>query len=208
MKKILVLLMVASIAMTMSLTSCGKKEGAPGTGGDSSKMSSAAAAMTPADRGRYLVTAVAGCNDCHTPWKPDGKGGAEPDMSRMLSGHPEQMPMPPGPKMDMPWMAAFGATFTAVSAPWGTVYSANLTPDSTTGLGKMTEADFIKTIRTGMMYGLNRPIMPPMPWPVFKNMTDDDLKAIYAYLRTIPAVKNKVPDYMPPAGGKMAPPKK
>jgi hypothetical protein len=202
MKRILVLLMVASLAMTMSLTSCNKKESAPGAGGDSTKMS--ATAMTPVQRGEYLVT-IASCNDCHTPWKM-GPKGPEQDFSRRLSGHPEMMPMPPAPQNGMPWAISGAITLTAWAGPFGTSFTANLTPDSATGIGKMTEADFIKTLRSGIMFGLNRPIMPPMPWEYVSKMTDDDLKAVYAYLRSIPPIKNKVPDYIPPKGGGMMPP--
>jgi len=165
--------------------------------GDSSK--AAAASMSPIERGKYLVT-IASCNDCHTPWKM-GAHGPEQDMTRMLSGHPETMPMPPAPPQPPPWGISGGLTLTAWSGPWGTSFTANLTPDMETGLGKYSEADFIKAIRTGIMLGLNRPIMPPMPVEYIKQMTDDDLKAVYAYLHSIPAVKNKVPDYQPPMPG-------
>ena len=53
---------------------------------------------------------------------------------------------------------------------------------------------FIKAIREGKHFGTSRPILPPMPWPVYRNMTDDDLKAVFAYLRTVPAVNNHVPE--------------
>src|SRR6476659_536165 len=63
------------------------------------------------ERGKYLVTIMA-CNECHTPLKM-GPKGPEPDMSRMLSGHPEQIKLPPPPKVEMPWMGTFNATDTA-----------------------------------------------------------------------------------------------
>jgi hypothetical protein len=58
---------------------------------------------------------------------------------------------------------------------------------------------FMAAIRTGRHMGVSRPINPPMPWPMCRNATDEDLKSIYAYLRTIPPVVNHVPDYQPPA---------
>jgi hypothetical protein len=58
---------------------------------------------------------------------------------------------------------------------------------------------FVTALRTGRHMGVSRPIMPPMPWPAFRNASDDDLKAIYAYLRTIKPIVNHVPDYQPPA---------
>jgi hypothetical protein len=86
------------------------------------------------------------------------------------------------------------ATNTAWAGPWGTSFTANLTPDSETGLGQWTEQQFIDTLRTGRHQGRGREILPPMPWPAFKNFNDADLKAIFAYLKTIPPIKNKVPD--------------
>ena len=87
---------------------------------------------------------------------------------------------------------------TAWSGPWGISDAANLTPDPNTGTGIWTEDMFLRAIRTGKHWGQSRPIMPPMPWEVYRNMTDEDLKAIWAYLRTIPPIENRVPDYRPP----------
>ena len=152
----------------------------------------AAPVQSPVDRGQYIVT-TAGCNDCHTPHKM-GPNGPEPDMSRMLSGHPEGMKLPKSPKLDMPWAFSGAATMTAWSGPWGVSYTANLTPDQNTGLGIWTEDQFIRALREGKHMGTSRPILPPMPWPAFKNFTDEDLKAIFAYLRSIPPITNHVPD--------------
>lgn len=149
-------------------------------------------------RGKYLVT-VAGCNDCHTPWKMGAKG-PEPDMSRMLSGHPQDANLPPPPKLpDGPWIVTAAATNTAWSGPWGVSYTANLTPDPETGLGKWTQRNFTDTIRTGRHMGRGRQILPPMPIPMYKNFTDADLEAIFSYLQTIPAVSNRVPEPVAPA---------
>ena len=98
-------------------------------------------------RGRYL-SIIGGCNDCHTPWKM-GPKGPEPDMSRMLSGHPEGMVLPPAPKPEGPWIVAAAATNTAWSGPWGISFTANLTPDAETGLGKWTEEMFVATVGNG-----------------------------------------------------------
>jgi hypothetical protein len=147
-------------------------------------------------RGEYLVK-IMGCNDCHTPWKM-GPQGPEPDMDRFLSGHPEQIGPLPNPKAAEPFVwSAFG-TNTAFSGPWGVSYTFNLTPERNTGLGIWTEEMFVQTIRTGRHMGVSRPINPPMPWPAYRNASDDDLKAIYAYLRTIKPIVNHVPDYQPP----------
>jgi mono/diheme cytochrome c family protein len=151
-----------------------------------------------ARRGEYLVKSM-GCNDCHTPWRT-GASGPEPDMSRMLSGHPDTMPMPAAPAASGPWMISVAGTMTAWSGPWGVSFTANLTPDEETGLGRWTEQQFMDTIRSGRHMGRGRPILPPMPWPAITNLTDTDLKAVFAYLRTIPPIKNRVPDPLPPAG--------
>jgi hypothetical protein len=160
-----------------------------------------------AKRGQYLVSMI-GCNDCHTPWKM-GPKGPEPDMTKMLSGHPEGLKMPPPPKPVGPWTASIAAPFTAFAGPWGISYCPNLTPDQNTGIGIWTEDLFVKAIKTGKHFGTSREILPPMPWPSYRNMPDSDLKAIFAYLRTIPPISNHVPDSEPappPAGA--VPPKK
>jgi mono/diheme cytochrome c family protein len=155
------------------------------------------AAQAKLARGKYLVT-VAGCNDCHTPWVM-GPKGPEPDMTRMLSGHPQDMALPSPPKPEGPWIVAAAATNTAWSGPWGISYTANLTPDKETGLGKWTQRNFTETIRTGRHMGRGRQILPPMPIPMYKHFTDADLEAIFTYLQSIPAVKNRVPEPLPPA---------
>lgn len=149
-------------------------------------------------RGQYLVN-TSGCHDCHTPLKM-GANGPEPDMSRMLSGHPETLAMPPVPALpEGPWLATVAATNTAWAGPWGVSFTANLTPDAETGLGQWTLQNFKDTIRTGRHMGRGRPVLPPMPIPAYRNFTDQDLAAIYAYLRTVPALKNRVPEPWAPA---------
>lgn len=178
---------------------------------DQSKSTGAASATTPksdepADhdavvkRGEYMVT-IGGCNDCHTPWIM-GPKGPEPDMTRMLSGHPESMTLDTVPTAIKGWEGMTAAsTLTAFHGGWGTSYAMNLTPDSLGGIGTWTEDMFIKTIRSGKHWGHGRPIMPPMPWFNYRKMTDSDLKAVYAYLRTIPPIRNTPPAYKPPSAG-------
>jgi mono/diheme cytochrome c family protein len=155
-----------------------------------------------AKRGEYIVKSM-GCADCHTPNKM-GPNGPEPDPTKWLAGHPAEMTRPPAPPASGPWIASVAATMTAWSGPWGTSFTANLTPDPDTGTGQWTEQQFVDTIRSGRHLGRGREILPPMPWPAIRNMTDADLKAIFAYLRTIPAIKNRVPDPLPPAGAPAA----
>ncbi|HEX7880160.1 MAG TPA: diheme cytochrome c-553 [Candidatus Eisenbacteria bacterium] len=146
--------------------------------------------VDPATRGKYLVT-ILGCNDCHTPMSGMGPDGPIFDQTHFLAGHPAALVMPPPPAPVGPWFAA--TNLTAWSGPWGISYAANITPDSLTGIGIWTEDVFIKALRTGRHVGVARPILPPMPWQSFAHMTDEDIKSVYAYLRTIPAVSNEVP---------------
>lgn len=157
----------------------------------------AATHRTPVELGGYLVSSM-GCHDCHTPWKL-GPKGPEPDMSRALTGHPEDLKMPPAPALPPgPWLASFAATNTAWAGPWGVSFTANLTPDKDTGLGDWTEAQFIAAIRTGRHQGKGRAILPPMPYPAYANLVDEELKAIWAYLRSLAPVKNRVPQPIDP----------
>ncbi|HLU99709.1 MAG TPA: c-type cytochrome [Acidobacteriota bacterium] len=157
------------------------------------RYSSTTSSSQSVERGKYLVS-VAGCNDCHTPWKM-GLNGPEPDMSRFLSGHPETLTMTPPPDLGAgPWLWMGAGTNTAFAGPWGISYAFNLTPDDNTGVGIWTEDQFVRTIRFGKHWGQSRPILPPMPWQAYRNMTDEDLKSIYAYLRTIPPIVNRVPE--------------
>lgn len=129
-------------------------------------------------RGEYLVMNVSKCAECHTPF---GSGGA-PDESKLLAGGQEFIP--------------------------GQMYSSNITNDAETGLGKWTDEQIIKAIKNGLgHFNSNpngQPLFPIMPYYVFANMTDDDAKAIVAFLREgTPAIKNEVPlpgsAFVPPA---------
>lgn len=141
-------------------------------------------------RGGYLVETMA-CNDCHTPWKL-GANGPEPDRSLLLSGHPRALVLSlPAPSQE--WPTRISGTNTAFAGPWGISYAANLTPDDT-GLGVRSEELFIKAMRSGKHLGSGRPILPPMPWPNHGRATDDDLRAIFAYLMSIPPIENVVPE--------------
>ena len=151
----------------------------------------------PVARGKYLV-AFGGCNDCHTPLKMTDHGPV-PDLARMLSGHPHDTKLPSPDLKPGPWFAAT-AGMTAWTGPWGITYAANLTPDTNTGLGIWTEDMFLKAMRTGRHMGAGREILPPMPWRNLAGLNDEDLKAIYAYLRTIPPIRNEVPAPVAPGG--------
>lgn len=152
------------------------------------------------ERGKYLVT-LGGCNDCHTP-KIMTQQGPIPDQSRLLSGSPADMELPPIDTTEVaPGKWYLGTSdLTAWVGPWGISYAANLTPDPVTGSGNWTEELFIKMLRTGKFMGVDagRPIMPPMPWQEIGKATDEDLKSIFAYLRTLRPISNRVHDHVPP----------
>ncbi len=143
--------------------------------------------------GEHLVM-MGGCGDCHTP-KKMGPMGPEDDSSLLLSGHPSKMP---APEVDRNAMETKGLivtqTLTSWIGPWGISYAANLTSD-TTGIGMWSEDQFIYAIRNGKYKGLpnSRPLLPPMPWQSIRNHTDDELKAIFAYLKSTKPVVNVVP---------------
>jgi mono/diheme cytochrome c family protein len=157
-------------------------------------------------RGEYLAT-IADCHDCHTP-KIQGPGGAPAlDTTRLLSGHPENLPYPTWTPEDLQQRNALALTnpmLTAWAGPWGVSFTANLTPDKETGIGEWSENTFIQAIRTGKHQGQpnGRDILPPMPVEFLKQATDEDLKAIWAYLRSLPPVKNRVPFPVPPGAQK------
>ena len=166
----------------------------PGLAGGRMLLATAAPATDAAkiERGAYLVRSM-GCNDCHTPWKM-GPRGPEPDMTRALTGHPAGVVMPAPPRLPAgPWTWLGAETNTAFAGPWGVSFAANLTPDPETGLGRWTEETFIATLRTGRREGKGRQLLPPMPWPMIRNLTDEDLGSVFAYLQSLAPVRNRVP---------------
>jgi hypothetical protein len=153
------------------------------------------------DRGKMLVT-LGGCNDCHTPKIFTPKGPVV-DESRALSGAPSDakiLPVPDGVLGPDKWGAITTNDLTTWAGPWGVSFARNLTPDVATGLGSWTEAMFIKALRTGKDMGEGRSILPPMPWEQIGQLPDSELKAIFAYLKSIKPVKNAIHDPIPPPG--------
>jgi hypothetical protein len=149
-------------------------------------------------KGEYLVT-ILGCSDCHSP-KRMGANGPEIIQELLLSGYPSASPIPTftdplikqGYVMFSPNLAAAG--------PWGISFAANLTPD-VTGIGTWTEEQFKKSLTKGKYKGLDnsRMILPPMPWTNYMNMKDEDVHAIFMYLKSINPVKNVIPEPIPPS---------
>jgi len=124
-----------------------------------------AQAESQTDRGKYLVV-LAGCNDCHTPGFFLGK----PDMARYLGGSDVGF--------EIPGLGVFNGR--------------NITPDKETGIGGWTDEQIAAAITTGKRSD-GRQLAPIMNYASFTYMTKEDVAAIVAYLRSIPAVKNEVP---------------
>jgi hypothetical protein len=159
------------------------------------------AGKEPLRRGEYLAT-FGGCSDCHTP-KIMTPNGPAPDPSRLLSGHPANValaPVPAGVLTPNQWVAMTNGDLTAWAGPWGISFAANLTPDAATGIGGWTADQFIKTMRTGKHLGVGRPILPPMPWFDVAVLTDPDMRALFAYLKSVKPISNPVPQPIPPKG--------
>lgn len=148
-------------------------------------------------RGEYLVSAI-GCDDCHSP-KKMGPHGPEVDPSLRLSGYPSTRPLAAFDTSTTRNWALFNPDLTACVGPWGISFAGNITSDAT-GIGNWTEAQFIRCLREGKWKGLenSRSLLPPMPWQNFRKLSDDDLRGIYAYLKTTPPVNNTVPAPLPP----------
>jgi hypothetical protein len=150
---------------------------------------------SPSRRGEYLVE-TSGCHNCHTSTR-DGPTGPQTDRTRMLAGHPAGIGAIASPAaIGAPWVWAASATNTAFAGHWGVSYAINLTPDAT-GLGEWTEEEFVRALRTGRHKGVGRAIVPPMPWRAYARFSDADLRAIFSYLRTLPAIVNRVPEIVP-----------
>ncbi|UWX55497.1 cytochrome c [Maribacter litopenaei] len=151
-----------------------------------------------AERGEYLVNII-GCADCHTP-KKMSEMGPVPDMDRYMMGFDSSGALPPIPENVPlgPW-ALFAGDLTAAVGSWGTTYAGNLTPHET-GIGSWTLKQFKKAIKGGKYKGLDdsRPIMPPMPVEAYRSMKDEDVEAIFAYLKSLKPIENVVPAYTPP----------
>ncbi len=138
------------------------------------------------------------CNVCHTP-KVMTPQGPRPDPARLLSGHPADEKIPPVPVESIgpgQWGGAFNHNLTAWAGPWGVSFGSNLTPDVDTGIGGWDEKIFFESMRTGTHMEHGRPFLPPMP--TYARLTDEELHAVFAYLKSIKAVRNNVAAPLPP----------
>jgi len=132
------------------------------------------------ERGRYIATAIQGCG-CHTREKADGGK----DENWHYAGSPNPAP-PAVPPANAGW----------TSPRWKKIYASNITPDPETGIGKWTEVNFIRAMKTGITPD-GRVLDAQMPWPSFQKVTDRDLKSLWAYLKTIKPIKNTPPQKVP-----------
>jgi hypothetical protein len=150
------------------------------------------------ERGKYLVT-IMGCADCHSPKKPGPQGPVQ-DMDRYLSGFDSGKPLGSYDQnlVKTGQWVLFNGQNTAFAGPWGVSFAANLTPDDT-GIGTWTFEQFNSAMRKGKFKGLenSRPLMPPMPWQNYTDMNDADMRAVFAYLKSLKPVSNIVPSYVP-----------
>ncbi len=149
------------------------------------------------ERGRYLVETI-GCEDCHSP-KVMTEYGPAPDPERRFAGHVEGDVKDKVAKDALANWALFNMSLTAAAGPWGISYAANISSDES-GIGTWTDEQFIRAMREGQFKGLvgTRKLLPPMPWPNFAKLTDDDLKAMLAYLKSTKPVQNVVPEPLSP----------
>ncbi len=115
--------------------------------------------------GSYIVNAQAGCNDCHTCPSYD------PSDNPYVAG-------PPG-KIN-------ATNYLAGGVPFGPFVSRNITPDAQGRPAGLTFKEFVHVILTGEDPDHVTPLLQVMPWPIYRNMTDRDLRALYEYLRSIP----------------------
>ena len=147
-----------------------------------------AAAQSAVERGRYLVEVLGACGNCHTPKGPQG---------------------------DVPGKHLAGG-FQLDDDGFGTWITPNITPDPETGIGRWTDPEIIRAIREGKRPD-GRTLGPPMPFDLYRRLADSDVKAMVAYLRTVPPIRQVVPrsqykiplpdSYGPPVGEVPDPPR-
>lgn len=116
------------------------------------------------ERGRYLVEAMTGCAACHSPID-ETRPGDFPRADRLFAGRVFEGEFP------------------------GTIIAPNLTPDTETGIGSWTDGEIVRAIREGVSRD-GRPLFPLMNYPAYRDLSDDDVLAIVAYLRTVKPIRH------------------
>jgi mono/diheme cytochrome c family protein len=139
-----------------------------------------ASAQSAVERGKYLVEVLGACGNCHTPKGPSGEIRAK----HLAGGF-------------------------VIEEPFGAAVTPNITPDRETGIGGWTDEEIIRAIREGKRKD-GRTLGPPMPYYLYRQLSDTDVRAMVAYLRTVKPVRNQVPpsrykitlpaSYGPPVG--------
>ena len=199
MKKISMVFIIMITGIIVFSSGCGQaQKDNSETGNDSAQAQAAPPAYGGFESevawGKHLV-AIGGCHDCHTP-KKMGPHGPEDDMEVALSGSPSQLPIPVVDRKDIEskGLMVMGNSLSFVG-PWGVSYAANLTSDSTTGIGNWTIEQFKNVFKTGKYNGApgGRDLLPPMPWQNVAQMTDEELEAVFAFLQSTKPVHNIVP---------------
>ena len=187
------ILSLISFILILSISSCSENT-KPAASGNSQVTDTAALIR----EGEYLVQTM-GCHDCHSP-KRMGPNGPELIPELLLSGYPADRPMVKGDIKALPmgW-AMLNEDLTSFTGPWGRSFAANLTSDPT-GIGNWTEDQFRKALTQGKYMGIDngRILLPPMPWQNFVSLRDEDLRAIFLYLKNTRPVNNIVPGPVPP----------
>src|SRR5687767_9803398 len=198
MKSNLITICLVCISGILVFSQCAEKSSENQTPSSESAKSDFGAFESQERWGEHLVT-IGACHDCHTPKKMT-EHGPDLDSSLLLSGHHAQMGAPDVNRKEMESKGlAVTGDLTSWVGPWGVSYTANLTSDST-GIGNWKEEQFIYALREGKYKGLpgSRPLLPPMPWQMYKHMTDGELKAVFAYLKSTKPIRNVVPPPDPP----------
>lgn len=194
MKSIITMLSVLAVLFTLSYCTSKNEKTANDDQTQKSEMSNDELVA----KGEYLVT-VMGCNDCHSA-KSMGERGPEIVKEKMLSGFQAEKKFEGIDKgiLKKGW-GVVNEDMTAFAGPWGVSFAANLTPDPT-GIGSWSEEQFKTALTKGKFKGMEngRSLLPPMPWQNFTQLKDDDVKAIFAYLKSIKPVSNVVPAPIPP----------
>lgn len=201
MNKKIIPLSALSIIIVAAVVACSNLSGSDQTKSNTVKLP-VNDSTAKVKRGEYLVNSI-GCDDCHSP-KKMGAHGPELIPELRLSGFPKDGKLPEVDKtaLGKGWVL-FAPDLTAAVGPWGITYAANITSDQT-GIGNWKKENFIRAIREGVSKGLagNRPLLPPMPWPSLRKLTDEDLTSIFDYLKTTKPVNNAVPAPVSFAPGK------
>lgn len=191
MKKTILVIAVIIAGLSIALISCSESSANP-------EKNVVISQDSLIKRGKYLVNSI-GCDDCHSP-KIFGPQGVEIDTIHRFGGHLSNSPLgKPNMSVMKDGYMLFAMDLTSAVGPWGQSYSANISSDAT-GIGNWSEEQFFTAIREGKSKGIRggRDLLPPMPWFVYRNLSDLDLKAIFAFLKSTRPVENRVPSPISP----------